>query len=203
MKPRRWTSQEREYLRAHYPDTPNAELARALSRTVASITQAAIKVKLRKSASFMASPASGRRQPGQEPWNLGRPHKSTGRSAETQFKKGHTRNVVHPVGSTRTNKDGYVEIKTGDDLPWPVRQWEHYHRLVWMRHNGPIPKGHVVVFKPGTQSVDLDKIVIENLEMITRTELMKRNTIHRYPAELVGVMLQIGRMKGKLNEKYQ
>lgn len=201
-KPRRWSSQELEYLRKHYPDTNNADLARELNRTATSVMQCAIKLKLRKSERFRASPESGRRQPGQTPWNKGKTYQPGGRSVEARFRKGHTRNVIHPVGATRVNKDGYVEIKTGDE-PFRVRQWEHYHRLVWMRHHGPIPKGCVVVFKPGKHTTNPEEIVIENLEMITRAELMERNTVHRYPAELRGAMIQIGRMRERLNEKHQ
>lgn len=203
-KPRRWSSQELEYLRKHYPDRNNADLARELNRTATSVMQCATKLKLSKSDEFKTSPASGRRQPGQTPWNKGVP-RSSGlhpNSRKTQFKKGRTRNVTHPVGATRVNKDGYVEIKTGDE-PFPVRQWEHYHRLVWTRHHGPIPKGCVVVFKPGKHTTNPEEIVIENLEMITRAELMERNTVHRYPAELRGAMIQIGRMRERLNERHQ
>jgi hypothetical protein len=59
------------------------------------------------------------------------------------------------------------------------------HRLVWTEANGPIPSGHIVVFKPGKRTAVLAQITPEILECITRTQLMARNTRHsNYPPEL-------------------
>lgn len=53
------------------------------------------------------------------------------------------------------------------------------HRAHWIRHRGPIPKTHVIVFNGVGRVVRL-----RNLEMISRREMMARNTIQRFPAEL-------------------
>lgn len=200
-----WTKEEVDHLRANYADTTNAELAEIYGRTVPSVTQRATKERLRKSDAFRASAKSGRILPGDKPWNKGVTG-VTGRhpnSKKHHFRRGQRGHNEHPVGALRVNKDGYVEIKRPDDCPLPARRWEPYHRLVWMQHHGAIPQGHVILFKPGTHSTDPDQIVIENLEMITRTELMQRNSIQRYPAELRGAMIQLGYMRNRLNEEHQ
>lgn len=202
---RRWTDEEIRYLREHYADTPNPVIAKALGRTSVSIKQQATKHKLEKSQAFMSSSASGRRQKGQAPWNKGLAgvcgnHPNTKRN---HFKKGHGGTRTRPVGSTRINKEGFVEVKTGDEFDFPVRQWEPYHRIVWMRANGPVPDGYVVAFRPGTHTTEPAEITIDSLEMISRAELMERNTIHRYPAAVRRAMIQIGLMRNELNERHQ
>jgi hypothetical protein len=51
---------------------------------------------------------------------------------------------------------------------------------MWEEVYGPVPPGHAVAFKDHDKS----HIVLENLELISRNELMRRNTIHNYPPEL-------------------
>ena len=74
----------------------------------------------------------------------------------------------------------------------PSRQnWKYVHVLVWEEHHGPVPPGHCVAFCNG----DKGDIRVENLELLTRAERMRRNTIHRYPPELRSAI----RLVGKLN----
>lgn len=144
---------------------------------------------------------ASRFQKGIVPHNKGvrRPGWSPGRMAETQFKKGRpaseARNYL-PIGSLRICADGYLVRKVTDDQSIaPARRWIGVHRLVWESANGPIPHGHVVVFRPGRATTDESKITLDALEIVTRGELMKRNTIHRYPPELKQVI--------KLNARVQ
>lgn len=50
-------------------------------------------------------------------------------------------------------------------------QSQHVHRLVWIKHNGEIPKGYVVHHKDENK-LNWD---IENLELISRSEHLKRH----------------------------
>lgn len=43
-------------------------------------------------------------------------------------------------------------------------------------------------------------VVLENIELITNAELMKRNTIHNLPEELVDVIRLTGRVKRKIKK---
>lgn len=75
-----WNTLEEAHLMAAYPDTPTAELARALRRPVRAVYQKARSLGLKKSASYLASPAACRLrrgdqvgaahrfQAGQQPW---------------------------------------------------------------------------------------------------------------------------------------
>ena len=49
--------------------------------------------------------------------------------------------------------------------------WMKVHHIVWEAHNGPIPDGHVVVFRDGNTA----NIEIENLHCLPRGELGMAN----------------------------
>lgn len=196
---RPWTAQELALLRQHYPDLTGPECARLLGRSERSVYSKAGKMGLRKSAAFWASDRTGRVQrgkqdprmiasrfkPGLTPWNNGKPG-STGHHPNTQknqFKPGRkpeeARNYL-PIGSERLNHDGVLERKISDDTSvYPARRWAPVHRLVWETAHGNVPRGQVVVFKPGQRRIIAAEITLERLECIIRAELMKRNGIHR------------------------
>jgi len=117
---------------------------------------------------------------------------------ETQFKPGHrggrAAEVYQPIGAERLSKEGYLQRKINDDMPFKNR-WKGVHILVWEEENGPVPDGHIVTFKDGNKL----NIAIENLELITQAENMLRNTIHQYPKELKEVMRLAAKLKRKIN----
>lgn len=141
-------------------------------------------------------------QPGAAPWNKGTHFLAGGRSVETRFQAGRdpseARNYL-PIGSLRLSKDGYLERKETDDRDIaPARRWVAVHRLVWIAAHGALPSGHVVVFKPGRRSAVLESITADGLELVTRVELMRRNSYHtNYPPE----MRTLVQLKGAINRQ--
>jgi hypothetical protein len=111
--------------------------------------------------------------------------------AKTMFKKGTVPPNTQPIGTIHQRRDTggkmYQYIKLADC------NWQLLNRYTWEQHNGPIPKGMVVVYKDGNY-LNND---INNLLMITKKENMARNTIQRLPKELQQVM----RLKCKLIKK--
>ena len=103
---------------------------------------------------------------GQKSWNKGRKMETKGRMAETQFKKGQPPVNHRPVGSERINVYGYLEIKVKEPSTWALK-----HRVIWEQHNGPIPKGNVIIFLDGDKS----NLNIENLAMIRQAQLTMLN----------------------------
>lgn len=214
----RWTPEQDNILRDRYPHEQTAVVAAALGRSVAPVYQRAAKLGLSKTEAFYASDRSGRVirgkqdpkmratqfKPGQTPSNKGlrRPGWAPGRMAETQFKKGSMSGSAQhnylPIGSERLSRDGYLERKVTDDPSLaPARRWVAVHRIVWEQANGPIPSGHAVAFLPGRKSTDVEKITLDAVELVSRAELMRRNTYHNYPKEVV----QLIQLKGALNRK--
>ncbi|NRG44213.1 HNH endonuclease [Bacillus sp. CRN 9] len=88
----------------------------------------------------------------------------------TSFKPGQKASNYKPLGSERIDRDGYVLIKVQDDGPWHKR-WRLKHVVVWEKVNGPVPKGHCLIF------LDRNKqnISLENLQLIKRSQLARLN----------------------------
>jgi hypothetical protein len=203
----RYTPEDEFIVRKLYPRTSNAELAEILGRTPRNVGQFARKLGLKKSAAYIERARPGQFDKGQTPMNKGlrRPGWAPGRMAATQFKQGRpasdARNYV-PIGSLRVTKDGYLERKVTDDpTVYPARRWVAVHRLVWEAAHGAIPAGHVAVFKAGRRTTDVERITADAVELVTRAELMRRNTVHRLPPELCEVIQLTGALKRKINNR--
>lgn len=205
-----WTPTEVEMLTRLYADTPTAELASLFGRPAHSVFGKARSLGLSKSSDFFESAASGRLrrgenvgkatrfQKGHVPANKGlrRPGFSPGRMGEGQFRKGEKPKNWKPVGSERIF-GGYLQRKM-TDTGYPPRDWKFVHRLVWEAANGPIPSGHVVIFKDGNRS----NVALPNLELVNRAELGRKNVIwNRYPRELAETICLAGALKRKINRR--
>lgn len=204
MKGPFWTEHELDFIRRHYADRKTSWISEQLGRPAGSVYQQAAKLGLKKSRNFMASEASGRMQrrdhrgracqfkKGQAPWNKGTHFTAGGRSAETRFKPGrpaHEARNYQPIGSLRITRDGILERKITDDPAlYPARRWVAVHRLVWIAAHGDVPKGHIVAFKPGRKTTDPARIALDDVELITMAENMRRNSVHNLPPALKEVV---------------
>lgn len=214
LPPRRWWhDDELAWLIALYPDVKTDLVAEALGRTVKQCYQKARQLGLGKSAEYLASPEACRLRRGEHvgaaywfgkghtPWNKGSHFTAGGRSAETRFKPG-TRNgraakLWQPIGSTRLSKEGYLQRKVSDTGYTP-RDYVGVHTLLWQEHHGPVPPGHALCFKNG----DKTDIRLDNLELVTRAELMRRNSYHtNYPPEIRRVIQLRGALNRKINAR--
>jgi HNH endonuclease len=215
-----WTPTEIQLLRQAYANTLTQTLAHTLQRTVKDVYAKASALGLRKSAEYMASDRSGRVQrgkqhpsmvasqfkPGMTPWNKGLHWDSGGRSHETRFKPGQLLGAAQhnyvPIGTLRIgSKSKLLERKVTDDPSlYPARRWVPVHRLVWEAAHGPLPAGHIAVFKPGQFTNVEGDITLDRLECITRAENMRRNSCHtRMPVEVARLMQLKGAITRQVN----
>jgi hypothetical protein len=214
-RPRKyWTPAELKIVRRDYANHLTCDIAAALGRTASSVYQQARLMGLRKSAAFLASPAAGRLsaenaaergaasrfQKGHATWNKGMPGWSAAGTERTRFTKGHRPQTWRPIGSERITVDGLLERKV-TDTGYPPRDWVGIHRLVWQDSHGPIPSGYIVVFKPGHHSTVAAEITAETVEIITRAELMLRNTVHNWPKELAQIVQLRGAIHRQINRR--
>lgn len=211
---RPWLIEDDALLRAIYADAPTPEVARRLRRSLSGTYGRAMMLGLHKSETYLASPAACRLRRGDNvdaesrftkghvPANKGlrRPGWSVGRMKETQFRKGERRGVAaklwKPIGTERISKDGYRERKINNDLPLQ-RRWRAVHLLLWESVNGPLPRSHAVAFKNG----DRTDVRLDNLELLTRRDLMARNTVHNLPKPLVQAVQLLGALRRKINRR--
>lgn len=218
MTRRFWTESERDEVRRRYPHERTADIARDLNRSAGAVFGEAASMGLHKTPEFMRTihgarlkqaGASHRFQPNQTPWNKDKPG-STGNhpnTKRTQFQSGRrpeeARNY-QPIGSLRIGKDGILQRKVTDDPSiYPSQRWRSVHRLVWEEVNGPMPSGHVVVFKPGMSTADPALITIDRVELINRIELMRRNTRHNLPPEIKELIILKSRITRAITRRFE
>jgi hypothetical protein len=109
--------------------------------------------------------------PGQTPHNKGKKGYYAPGSEKGWFKPGQRPVTTMPLGSERINADGYVEIKYSEKSGPSKNRWKGKHVLVWEQANGPVPKGHAVIFADGNRR----NFKPENLVLVSRKELAVLN----------------------------
>lgn len=191
----RWTPAADAELARLYRCHSVTEIAAAMGRTRAAVKNRIHTLGLQKPAGYINT---GRFTAGQTSWNSGRSYNAGGRSAETRFKpgtrQGRAAAIYRPLGSERISKDGYLERKINEGRQFH-RRWRAVHLILWESAHGPLPAGHALVFKDGDRS----HIALDNLELITRAELMGRNTVHNLPKELADLVQLRGALLRKIN----
>lgn len=207
-----FTAKMLKELKELYPNTLSADLAERFSCPVSSIYYRANQLGVKKSAEFIAersreamlrSDHPGRKhffKKGDVPPNKGKrmgeymSKEAIDRTKATRFKKGNTPHNYKPLGHERVTVDGYIEVKVRDSQK--QKNFELKHRLVWEKHNGGIPDGCNIQFKDGNRQ----NCKIENLYMISRTEQISENTIHRYPNELKRAIRLTNKLRKQIKE---
>jgi HNH endonuclease len=214
-----WTAAEDAILADLYPNLLCIDIAALLDCKPGSVYSAASRLGLQKSEHFKAGDTSGRIQrgkqnprmiekrfqPGMTSWNAGmKGWQAGGRSVLTQFQKGQmsvsAQRKYKPIGSLRISRDGYLERKMTDNPALvPTRRWTAVHRLVWEAAHGPIPKGHVVVYKAGQRTAIEQDITPDRLECISRGELANRNHPNRTNPEIARLIQLKGAITRQVN----
>lgn len=216
-----WTTAMEQAIRDLYPETLTRTLAAQLGVSVVAAHQRAQKLGVRKSATYiehqhqeegrrlLVSGAAHRFPKGHQSFNKGKrmPGWAPGRMAETQFKKGQRSGIAAknwcPIGTVRADGEGFLRIKVREGVrgePYGfgnVKIWPLLNRHVWERCNGSIPAGYIVMFKDRDRS----NCAIENLELISLADNMRRNTVHNLPPELVQVIQLTGALKRKIRNR--
>jgi hypothetical protein len=193
-----WSEDKIIYIRQNYLTIPIKQMAPILG-----VSSTAIRSKLKKMGLVIPSHILQQRKklswfkPGHsthtkgKKWHEIRTPEAQKRCLQTAFKKGNKPHNTKPVGTinTRIDKNGnpYQWIKLSD------RNWQHLHRYIWEKTNGPVPRGHVIRFKDGNQL----NCKIENLECLTMKENMLSNSHINYPPELLKTI----KLKNKINRK--
>lgn len=208
MSRKSWTQSDREELVRLYPVTSTKQLAKYFQCTIRAIYTMAQTLNLNKSPEYLTTKDSGRIlknerkgpstefQRGHIPHNKGiRGWQAGGGAEKTKFKPGQKPHNTKPIGSIRVNFYGYLQRKmtcTGKNS-----DWVYVHHLLWKEHHGSIPKGHIVTFKNG----DKTDICIENLQLLSRSENLKQNSVQRFPEKLKEVMRLKASLTRYINQK--
>ncbi|WP_311949313.1 HNH endonuclease signature motif containing protein [Halomonas piscis] len=189
-----WSDDDKALFARLYPHRPNYRLADIFGRSLAAINNEATRQGVRKTEEYMRT-RQGLFFQGQRAWNAGMKGLDLGGHAG-QFKPGNKPPQWRPIGHERVTKEGTLQRKM-TDTGCTARDYRSIHVMVWEEHNGPVPPGHIIRFKDGdNRNFDPD-----NLEAITRSENMKRNSVHRYPPKLARMIQLRGALNRQLNKE--
>lgn len=181
---RAWTERELEDFRRLYPTESAADLSHRFGRSRKALNLMALKLGIKK-AVFISQFSKGC-----EAWNKGLKN-STGTSA-TRFACGSKPQTWRPIGSESVTKEG-LRTRKVSDTGNRAADWRRVHELEWEAVNGPIPCGHILVRKDKRLPPSLD-----NLVLVNRAQLMKRNSVHtNYQPEVA----RLSQLRGALNRQ--
>lgn len=211
IKRRKYSEDDVRYVAEHYATMSAREISEKLGCSHSWVVSTAKELGVRKSREWIAERAkvvtmllahgskATRFKPGHRPMNKGLKQEEymtpeqIAKTAATRFKKGNRPVGWRPVGSERTNVEGYREIKMREGL----RGWDPKHKVVWEAYNGEVPKGYCISFLNG----DKQDCRIQNLYLKTKRELLMENGFASYPKEVRDVIHLRAVLKREINKQ--
>lgn len=208
MNGKEFTELEVRYLRRFYSNGSTSIMAKRLKRPKSSLYNKAhilgiykTKKYLLKHASFQKGTQLGKVtqfQKGHVPDNKGKTMSPEIREEvkHTFFKKGHKPKNTKTDGHISIRKDtrtgiSYKYIRISEGI------WELLQRYIWIQEHGEIPKGYNVVFKDGNSL----NVTLENLELLSDSELLKKNYFYKYPKEIQRLIQIKGALTRQINKR--
>ena len=197
-----FTKKQEEYIKREYLNKPVKRLADEVNCSFGRIMRFLKKHDLEIPRSVIEKRIQeSRRQKGCVPFNKGKKQiefmskEAIEKTKATRFKKGnipHNTKQVNGEISIRKDSSGrfYKHIRVEKGI------WELYHRVLWEKHNGSIPKDMIVAFKDKNSM----NVIIENLEIISKEENMYRNSKMNYPKEIIPSMVLVNKLDKQLNK---
>ncbi len=164
---RYWTKQEEALLLKYYVNKGPDWCATALSAKGLDRTKVAVENRAHKMGLYYCGEPIGRYKKGHVPASKGKKMSAEQykRCKATMFKPGDRPENRVPIGHETIRNDGYTYVKVAE------KKWVFKHRMLWEKHNGPVPAGHIVAFRDGNPH----NFLLDNLELITRKENVRRN----------------------------
>ncbi len=186
-----WTDEQEQYLIANYATTSNTDLAKKLGKNNADRVMAkAFRLGLKKSSEFLSEQRkttgqSGQFKKGLIPHNKGKKLSDATKAklAKTMSKSGNRPHNALPVCAESEDKDGYLMVKIAEP-----NVWRYKHHIAF---GEPVPKGHKVIFIDGNKR----NFELSNLRVVSNAEMMKMNTMLRFPLELQNTLRAIKKLQ--------
>ncbi|MFC4822244.1 HNH endonuclease signature motif containing protein [Dokdonella ginsengisoli] len=169
----RWSDLDRKLLRELYNDANNRVLAVVLGRSLKQVESEAARMGLRKNRTCLRKYC----HPG-------------------KFKQGHPGVHAREIGEERL-QGGWRMTKVAEEPGAHRRNWRRSHILVWEQANGCVPQGHVLAFRDGDRS----HIHLDNIELVAKSEALRRNLFSHYPPELWDAMQGLRQLRRAIQER--
>lgn len=184
----RYPERVMQYIRKNYKGCGPKEMAKRMNKELGT-DYSARQIKAFYENRSLDSGITGYFEKGTIPPNKGKKGYCHPAAVPTQFKKGNVPVNKFPVGTVKKKTDGYIWKKIGEG----EREWKQLHRILWEEANGPIPEGHVLIFKNGNK----EDVRLENLILVTLEEnaVMNRCNLRSRVPELTETGTLIAKIK--------
>lgn len=196
-----FTPEEDQYIKDHYLTMPIKTIGQNINRSFTGIMGRIKSLGLELPQELREERKQiGMYRKGQIPANKGKKQseyltpEQIEKCRQTSFQKGQIPHNALPDWTEVERHDKrtgrkYILIKVPG-----IRKLIYKHIWIWENHyKKKLPEGHNIVFRNGN-SLD---IRINNLECISHSELMQRNTLHNYPPEVKELI----HLKGAINRQ--
>lgn len=139
----------------------------------------------------LISGLTGRFEKGCIPPNKGKKGWHAPGSEKGWFKKGSVPWNKLSVGSEIIDTDGYLRVKVAEPNVWKFK-----HRMVWEKHHGKVPPGHVITFLDGNKT----NCELANLCLISTAEnaVLNFTRLRCASSDLMETSLAIAKLKIKI-----
>lgn len=195
-KPHKWTTEQIDFVKSNLKGTPYKTIREMVNK------QFGLSLTLEQVGGFLKRNGltNGRDttfEGGKPPWNKGKKGLHFEGSEKGWFTKGQKPKNYRPVGSERIcSKDGYILVKVKDDGKYQDR-WRLKHLVVWEKAYGKVPENHAIIFLDS----DRGNVTLENLKMITRTDLATMNKYNLFSSdpEVTKTGLKLARLNQEIS----
>ena len=190
-----------EYVESIAQGKSTAELVEAVNRKYGAGTIGIRQMKAYKKNHGINTGLTGQFETGHVPANRGKQMSPEAyeKCAPTMFQKGRTPTNHKPVGTVSVRNHAkrnqqYVYEKVAEPNVWRLK-----HILEWEKHNGPVPKGKMIVFADGNP-LNTD---ISNLVMISQSQnaVMNRWGFRGYDKETAEAAANVASLKIAISER--
>lgn len=192
----KYSEEQKEFLFSYIPGHYRKEIRDEFNRRFPDTPITVMQVKGFIQRNHVTTGFDGRFQKGNPPRNKGK--KMTAEQYEklrrTMFKKGQIPHNKKPVGSTRLNVEGYIEIKVAEPNKYVLEQ-----RYVWEQAHGPIPKNYVLLHRNGVKHDNR----LENLMLLSKSELIRLNQSGLYSdnQEINEVAINLAKLSSLIGQR--
>ena len=168
----KYTKEEKEFMKSYVPGHSHKEIREEFLKRFGYIPCKSFPSSYIKNNGLNTG-RTGSFEKGHVPANKGKkmPKELYEKVKATMFKEGSIPANTMPIGTEKMLADGYIWIKVNDLPKAKYKNWIQKHRVVYEKHYGKIPEGHVVIFLDRNR----ENFDSENLAAIKRSELARLN----------------------------
>lgn len=199
MSRREYTEEEREFLKDYTPGHSYKEIQEAFNSKFPEITISQTIACIKNHG--LSTGRTGRFEKGHIPQNKGKkmPKDVYEKCKGTMFRPGQKPVNTKPIGTEELRSDGYIWVKVSDKPKVKTSEnWKQKQRLIWERANGPIPEGHIVIFRDNNRL----NCELSNLALISRAEHAIMNNLGlRLGEETIDTSVGIAKVMDLIRKK--